>query len=171
MSIGDASGAIAGYVPAGRHVLSSMQLARVNLAVIALAILSGCGAASPAAGSTVVLGQADAGRTVQVKVGDTVRVTLEEDFPVPGSALVWNVASLDTSVLQQGLVTRSPKVQSGPGTHNTYTADFRAIAAGQAVLDAHGTTSCEAMVKQKGVGRGRTASPLGRDKRPLTPKA
>lgn len=121
----------------------------VNLGIFALAIVSGCGTSTtPAAGSTVVLGQADAGRTVQVKVGDTVRVTLEEDFPVPGSALVWNATSLDASVLQQRQVTRSPKVQSGPGTHDTYTADFRAIAAGQAALDAHGTTSCEAMAKE-----------------------
>lgn len=58
------------------------------------------------------------------------------------------MTSLDASVLQQRLVTRSPRVQSGPGTHDTYTADFRASAAGQALLDGHGTTSCEAMAKQ-----------------------
>jgi predicted secreted protein len=121
----------------------------VNLAVIALAIVSSCGAAAtPAAGTTVVLGQGDAGRTVQVRVGDTVRVSLEDEFPVPGSSLVWNVTGMNPSVLQQRLVTRSPKVQNGPGAHDAYSADFRAIAAGQAELDAHGTTSCEAMVKQ-----------------------
>jgi predicted secreted protein len=126
-----------------------MRLAIVGLSVLALAIASGCGAStSPAAGSTVVLGEADAGRTVQVKVGDTVRVTLEEDFPVPGSALVWDVTSHDASVLQQGKVTRSPRSQSGLGAHDTYTADFHAGAAGQAVLDAHGATSCEAMAKE-----------------------
>jgi predicted secreted protein len=126
-----------------------MRLAAVTLGMVALAMVSGCGSSpTPAASSTVVLGLADAGRTVQVKVGDTVRVTLEEDFPVPGSALVWNVTSLDASVLKPGLVTRSPRVQSGLGGHDTYTADFRAGAAGQTTLDAHGTTSCEAMAKQ-----------------------
>jgi predicted secreted protein len=125
-----------------------MRKVRVKLAVLALAIVSGCGAAATPAGGTILLGQADAGRTVQVRIGDTVGVTLEEDFPVPGSALVWNVTSLEPSVLQQGMVTRSPKVQSGPGTHDNYTADFRAMTVGQAMLDAHGATSCEAMAKQ-----------------------
>ena len=126
-----------------------MRPAMAGLGVLALAILSGCGTSTaPAAGSTVVLGLADAGRTVQVKVGDTVRVTLEDDFPVPGSSLVWNVTSLDTSVLQQRAVTRSTRVTGGLGAHDTYTADFHAGAAGQSVLDAHGATSCEAMAKQ-----------------------
>ena len=132
-----------------QSVPSLMRLAILSLVVIALAAISGCSVlATRAPSSTVVLGQADAGRMVQVKVGDTVRVTLEEDFPVPGSSLVWNVTSLEPSVLRQGPVIRSPQVRSGPGTHDTYMADFGAIAAGQAVLDAHGATSCEAMAKQ-----------------------
>ena len=126
-----------------------MRLAILNLAVIALVAITSCGLVTTRApGSTVVLGQADAGRTVQVKVGDTVRVTLEEDVPVPGSSLVWNVTSLEPSVLRRGPVIRSPQVRSGPATHDTYMADFGAIAAGQAVLDARGATSCEAMAKQ-----------------------
>jgi hypothetical protein len=46
------------------------------------------------------------------------------------------------------VVTRSAKVPTGPGSHATYTADFRATASGQATLDAVGSTSCEAMIKQ-----------------------
>jgi predicted secreted protein len=121
------------------------------LALIVLGATSAaCGGAtgSTAAGSTVVLGQSDAGRTIQVRTGDTIKVTLQEDFPVPGSSLVWDVSSLDTSVLQAATVTRSPQVRSGPGGQDTYTAEFRAVASGQAALDAHGTTSCEAMAKQ-----------------------
>ncbi len=99
-----------------------------------------------AANSTVVLGQQDAGRTVHVMVGDTVRVTLTEDRPVPGSSLTWEVTSSLMSVLQAGAVTRNPPTLTPVGK-DTYTADFLASAAGQAVLDAHGTTSCEAMAK------------------------
>src|SRR6266550_743746 len=108
-----------------QSVPSLMRLAILSLVVIALAAISGCGVlATRAPSSTVVLGQADAGRMVQVKVGDTVRVTLEEDFPVPGISVVWNVTSLEPSVLRRGPVTRSPQVRSGPGLHNIYMSDL-----------------------------------------------
>lgn len=118
--------------------------------LIALAVAVGaCGAPAATGGhSTFLLGAADAGRTVRVQVGDTVRVALEEDFPVPGSSLVWDVTSSAPSVLQRGAVTRSPKVMGVPGGHDTYSADFKAVGSGPAVLDAHGATTCEAMAKQ-----------------------
>jgi FtsP/CotA-like multicopper oxidase with cupredoxin domain len=126
----------------------------VPLLIYAAGLLSGsaCGSvptpAAPASGSTVAVGQAEAGQTVQVKVGDTVRVTLQDGFPVPGAALVWNVTSANETVLAPAAISRSTPVPSGPGRYDTYTADFHANAAGQAVLDAHGATSCEAMPKQ-----------------------
>ena len=127
-------------------------LASVLICVAGLLILSACGSAaapaSPASGITVVIGQADAGRTVQVKVGDTVRVTLQDDYPVPGSSVIWNVASSNQAVLTPGAVLRSTPMPSGPGKHDTYTGDFSAKAPGQAILDARGTTTCEAMTKQ-----------------------
>jgi len=86
-------------------------------------------------------------RTVQVKVGDTVQVSLQDDYPVPGSAVVWNATSSNEAVLAPGVVSRSTPVSSGPGKHDTYTGDLSAKAPGQAVLDAHGTTRCEAMTK------------------------
>jgi FtsP/CotA-like multicopper oxidase with cupredoxin domain len=119
-------------------------------AVAAVALICACGSAvnSAAAGSTVVLSQHDAGRTVQVHVGDTVRLTLEESFPVPGSSLVWVATSSDPSILAPGAVSRSPQMRSGPGGHDTYTADFAARSGGQAMLQARGSTTCEAMAKQ-----------------------
>jgi hypothetical protein len=120
----------------------------IALATLALAGMSACcGTTTHAAGSTVVLGQQDAGRTVQLSIGDTVRVTLKEDRPVPGSSLTWDVTSSLPSVLQAGAVTRNPATMSPVGS-DTYAADFLAVSSGQAVLDAHGTTSCEAMAKQ-----------------------
>ncbi len=115
-----------------------------------MALVCACGSAtSPAgAGSTVGVSQKDAGRVVQVHVGDTVRLTLDESFPVPGSSLVWVATSSDPSVLAPGAASRSPQVRSGPGGHDTYTADFVARSGGQSVLQARGTTTCEAMAKQ-----------------------
>lgn len=106
-----------------------------------------CGsAATPAAHSTLVVGEADAGKIVQVRVGDTVRVTLQESFPVPGSSLVWDVSSSAPSILAAGKVSRDPAVRPRVG-QVTYTADFTAAAAGQAQLIARGSTTCEAMNK------------------------
>jgi hypothetical protein len=81
-----------------------------------------------------------------VNVGDTVRVKLVEDRPVPGSSLSWDVTSSLPSVLQAGSVTRNPATMTPVGS-DTYTADFLALTAGQTTLNAHGTTSCEAMAK------------------------
>jgi FtsP/CotA-like multicopper oxidase with cupredoxin domain len=129
-----------------------MKLITLCIAGLALAAVAACGAAAapggPPAGAVVAVGEKDAGATVQARVGDTVRVTLEDAFPVPGSSLVWNVTSANSSVLTPGVVTRSAKVPTGPGSHETYTADFRATASGQSTLDAVGATSCEAMLKQ-----------------------
>jgi hypothetical protein len=138
---------VARYVLGRPNVISSMR--RMAIAVTALAfagMAASCGTAPHAAGTTVGLGQQDAGRTVQVVVGDTVRVTLTEDRPVPGSSLSWDVTSSQASVLQAGAITRNPLAVTPVGK-DTYTADFLALAAGQALLDAHGTTSCEAMAK------------------------
>jgi hypothetical protein len=119
----------------------------VTLTALGFAILAAsCGTTTHAAGATVVLGEKDAGHTVTVKVGDTVRVSLVENRPVPGSSLTWDVTSSNPSVLQPGAVTRNPAIITPVGS-DTYTADFLALSGGQAVLDAHGTTSCEAMVK------------------------
>ena len=125
-----------------------MQRMAIALATLAFAGMSACcGATAHVASSTVVLGQQDAGRTVLATIGDTVRVTLTEDRPVPGSSLTWDVTSSLPSVLQAGAVTRNPATMTPVGS-DTYTADFRAVSIGQSVLEAHGTTSCEAMAKQ-----------------------
>ncbi len=98
----------------------------------------------PAAPNTVELGLNQAGQTVQVRVGDHIRVKLQDEFPVPGSSLVWRVSS-SSGVL-------ALESESGPspqqGLHAAdYTAEFVATSAGQTVLTAHGATSCEAMAK------------------------
>jgi hypothetical protein len=129
-------------------VISTMRRMAVAVAAMAFAGMSACcGTAAHGGNTTLLLGQQDAGRSVQVRVGDTVRVTLTEDRPVPGSSLTWDVSSSLPSVVQAGAVTRNPATVTPVGS-DTYTADFLAVSNGQAVLDAHGTTSCEAMAKQ-----------------------
>jgi hypothetical protein len=129
-------------------VIANVKGILISLGLFVIAAAGACGGVpAPPAGSTVLLHQTDGGKTVSVRGGDTVRVVLDDDYPVPGSSLVWNVASSPTSILQPGAVTRSPQVRNGPGRTDTYTAEFRAITAGQAVLNASGATTCEAMAK------------------------
>jgi hypothetical protein len=120
----------------------------VILGVLLVGAVSACGGVpAPAAGSTVLLSKSDAGKTVTVHGGDTIRITLDDTYPVPGSSLVWTVGSSASSVLQAGTTNRTKQVKNGPGRTDTYTADFHAIGAGQAVLNASGATTCEAMAK------------------------
>ena len=136
------------YLDRSAIVNASMKGLLVTLSVFVIAAVSACGGTpAPAAGTTILLHQSDAGKTFSVRAGDTVRIILDDNYPVPGSSLVWNVASSLTSVLQPGTVTRSPQVGSGPGRTDTYAAEFRAMTAGQAVLAAKGATTCEAMAK------------------------
>jgi hypothetical protein len=100
--------------------------------------------ATPAVPRQLVLTQPDAGRPVTVHRGDTVEVSLEDSKPVPGSSLIWNVTSSDAGVLQPGAVHRSLPPGAVTG-HGTYTADFTAVAPGQARLVATGQRKCEAM--------------------------
>jgi FtsP/CotA-like multicopper oxidase with cupredoxin domain len=125
-----------------------MQRIPVGLSVLAFAVICACGGTpAQAGGNRVAVVESDAGKTITVRSGDTIRITLEDTYPVPGSSLVWNVGSSATSVLQPGATTRSKQVSSGPGRTDTYTADFLAAGAGQALLDSKGTTTCEAMAK------------------------
>ena len=128
--------------------MEGMKAILAALGVIGLVVTGACGAAPvPAAGATIVVHQTDAGKTFNVRGGDTIRITLTDTYPVPGSSLIWDVAGSPTSVLKQGTVTRSSQVRNGPGRTDTYTADFSAIGAGQATLEAKGATTCEAMAK------------------------
>jgi hypothetical protein len=116
-------------------------------APLALAILS-CGGAAVSSNRTITLGEKDAGTTIHARVGYTVRVQLVDSFPVPGSSLVWDVTTTDPAVLSVVTTDRTQQVRSGPGGSDTYTATFNAAGAGQAVLNANGATTCEAMAKQ-----------------------
>jgi hypothetical protein len=92
--------------------------------LLIVAVACGSAAATPAS-RTIDLVEKDAGSTVQVRAGDSVRVQLVESFPVPGSSLVWDVTSSDPAVLSVIKADRTPQARSGPGGTDTYTAFFR----------------------------------------------
>jgi hypothetical protein len=143
-------------MPSG--VLSVVHLGRL-LAIPLLVAATACGSAVAAPASrTVDLGEKDASSTVQVRMGDTVRIQLVDTFPVPGSSLVWDVTTTDPAVLPVIKAGRTPQVRSGPGGTDTYSALLSAAAAGRAGLLAHGATTCEAMAKQSCPDRNFTIS-------------
>jgi hypothetical protein len=119
-----------------------------TLAVICLVIAAcvACGGSPPvnAGHSTIAVGEDQAGKTITAGVGDTVRVQLTEEFPFPGSSLVWDVASSRPTILKLETVTRDPAERPRQGTV-AYTADFAATGSGSADLIARGSRTCEAM--------------------------
>jgi hypothetical protein len=146
------------YLAAPPGVLWVMHLNRcLAMPLLIAAVACGSAAATPAS-RTINVVEKDAGTTVQVRAGDTVRVQLVESFPVAGSSLVWDVTSSDPAVLSVIKAQRTPQVRSGPGGTDTYTAFFSAAGAGQAILTAHGATTCEAMAKQSCPDRDFTVS-------------
>jgi hypothetical protein len=110
----------------------------------AVLFLAACGApvppVSPAASPSVPataagnqLTNADAGRTVTMKVGDSVEVALRQE---PGFTGWQGVQSSDTMVLQPAVDPRAAAVV-GMSLHN-----FRAVGPGQAQIFASATVLC-----------------------------
>jgi len=125
-----------------------MKQTLVALGVFGLMAAVSCGGTPANAVTTIVLKQTDAGKTFNVHGGDTVRVVLVDTYPVPGSSLVWTVTASPAGVLKALSENRSAQVRdAGPGRTDTYRVEFLAASAGQAVLDAKGATTCEAMAK------------------------
>jgi hypothetical protein len=93
----------------------------------------------------VKLTAADFGHSDLIPVGSTVQVTLQDQFPVPGSSLVWNVTSSNPAVLS--LRSQSSPSFAPAGGNLPYTASFLARSPGTATLLANAATTCEAMAK------------------------
>lgn len=121
------------------HALLAVSF--VLVAAVACGSVSGSQAASHA---TIVVGQDQAGKTVDAKVGDTVRINLTEEFPVPGSSLTWDVTSSRPTLLKPDKVTRDPAERPRQGSV-AYAAFFTATGSGSADLIARGSRTCEAM--------------------------
>ena len=101
---------------------------------------------SPAASPvSLSLTQSDAGRRISVPAGSTLHLALQDQFPFPGSSLVWSANSSDPNVLA---LTSESMPSPAPGAGDLpYVATFQARSPGTAILKAHGATTCEAMPK------------------------
>src|ERR1700693_4644963 len=90
------------YLPLLAIVISVMTgtPARLGLLGLFLALAAACGhAPGPAEPRVVELGADQAGQTGQGRGGGHVRMTLQDQFPVPGSSLVWRVSSSPDGIL------------------------------------------------------------------------
>lgn len=131
-----------------------MRIPKVLLVVPVLAALVGCGETSPdaspdatspaptptapvvatPAAAGVTLTEADAGREVQVEVGEVLQVQLDG---TPGTGYTWEVSNSNEDVLESGgqptfaePTLETPRV----GAAGVYTFSFTARTAGQAEL-------------------------------------
>ena len=107
------------------------------LIVIGTAVASaGCGSQANAAGGPVKLTDADNGKAVTVKVGDTVQVILAGN-PTTGYSWLTSLGDKDAVVLQQqgeAAYAQESTDQSLVGGGGTFTFTFKAAAPGQVVL-------------------------------------
>lgn len=95
--------------------------------------------------SPVILTQADASRSISLVSGTHILLQLQDQFPVPGSSLVWVASSSSPAVL--ALLSQSSP-SPAPGLGNApYIATFVARSPGATTIVAHGATTCEAMAK------------------------
>ncbi len=97
---------------------------------------AGCGSQGGAASGPVKLTEADNGKTVTIKVGDTVQVILPGN-PTTGYSWSTSLSDKDAAVLQQqgdAAYTQESTDPSLVGGGGTFTFDFKAMAPGQVVL-------------------------------------
>ena len=114
-------------------------------------VIVGCGSAGVATGTGggsggpqhLVLTAKDFGRVITVTSGSTIEVRLTEEHPLPGSSSTWQATSTDAAVLKLAKESRDPAPR--PVGNDTYQADFTAVAAGSAVIQAANPHTCEAM--------------------------
>lgn len=103
-------------------------------AVTFAALCAGCPMQSPAP-STPTLTEKDAGQSVELAVGSTVRIVLDSN---PSTGYRWDVAAVDAKVLHAAGESSSTRESSGappmPGAPEKAILSFQATAPGQTTL-------------------------------------
>ena len=97
---------------------------------------AGCGGTAKADGGAIKITDADNGKTVAVKTGDTVQVILEGN-PTTGYQWTATLTDKDKAIAQQqgdAAYVQQSTDSSVVGAGGTYTFTFKAVAAGQATL-------------------------------------
>jgi inhibitor of cysteine peptidase len=112
-------------------------------AVVLIAIMigtaiasAGCGSKADASSGPVRLSEADNGRTISVKAGDSIQVILGGN-PTTGYSWTTSLGDADKAVLQQqgdAVYAQQSTAPSIVGAGGTFTFTFKAAAAGQVVL-------------------------------------
>ena len=141
-----------------RVIVGVRRLLAPAVALIAAILMSACGGQAcacfgqgqlPATPTAVPVSAALDGKTITVRRGTLIEVTLDNSFGPPGSSLTWEATSTDSSIL---LRTSSRVEPSGPPSpaallerQERYIADFRAQSAGTAQILGQGHRTCEAM--------------------------
>ena len=129
--------------------MNPLRLAVALVALVAVIVIFALAYASvssnPQQSNSLVLTAASSGHTFTMAVGQTVQIQLQDAWTVPGSSLVWNVTASDSNVLATLSVPKPPSPHFGGTTPVTFS--FRAHSSGFSILNALGSTTCEAMAK------------------------
>ena len=98
---------------------------------VVFGVLTACGAPPTPAAPIQSLTEADAGRSIELRAGDALEVTL------PGNASTgfqWEVKSVDTSILKPGGEPEFKASSNALGSSGQFTLRFGAVAPGQTQL-------------------------------------
>ena len=94
-------------------------------------LLTACSAQPTPAAPIQTLTEADAGRSIELRVGDTMEVTLPGN---PSTGFQWEVESVDTSILKPSGEPEFKPSSNALGSSGQVTLRFEAVAAGQTTL-------------------------------------
>jgi inhibitor of cysteine peptidase len=100
--------------------------------VAIVGLLSACGAEPPPAAPLKRLTEADAGRAIELRVGDELEITLPGK---PSAGFEWEVGSGDTSIIKLTGEPGFTPSSNAFGATGQFTLHFEAIAAGQTALN------------------------------------
>lgn len=103
----------------------------------------------PATPTALPVSTALDGKTITVRRGTVIEVTLDNSFGPPGSSLTWEATSSDSSILLRTSSRVEPSGSPSPAPllerQERYIADFRAQSPGTAQIIGQGHRTCEAM--------------------------
>lgn len=105
-------------------------LSLIPLCLVALSLLASCSSASSA--TTLNLTETDAGKSIDLKVGDTLQITLAGN---PTTGYTWEALPLDPEILSQQDDPSFQADSNAVGSGGKLTLTFQAVTAGKARLE------------------------------------
>ncbi len=124
-----------GWLVGQPHILRGFPMLRliklVGDTIIIVGVLSACGAQSSPAGATKRLNEADAGRSINLRVGDQLNITLAGN---PTTGYQWEVGTGNAAVLRSRGEPEFVSSSSAIGSGGKVTLHFDAVATGTVEL-------------------------------------